>query len=155
MLSIFKIIMTPHIHCLFFSNNLFDDLLFFEIYKIMKYKKLVANIFAQNAKNNAQVGFALVAGLAVGAALAILFAPESGTDTRRGISNRARNLGEDAKDLYGSLRSRLVGSSDAPEADDREVQPVSRSNVKKPKSDIKELIHEAHVNGAHTEQNIS
>ena len=121
----------------------------------MKYEKLLANIFAQNTKNNAQVGLALVAGLAIGAALGILFAPESGATARSGISDKAKNLGEDAKDLYSSLKSRITGEAESNEPLANEDQHLPGTAVKKPKSDIKELIHEAHVNGAQTEQNLS
>jgi gas vesicle protein len=121
----------------------------------MKYRKLMANIFAQNDRNNAQVGFALVAGLAIGAALAVLFAPESGTNTRRTISDKAKNLGGDAKDVYASLRSRITGESTESETATENEQSASQPKVKKPKSDIKELIHEAHANGAQGDHNMS
>jgi len=124
-------------------------------HKIMKYEKIIANIFAQNSKNNAQVGFALVAGLAIGAALGVLFAPKSGAKVRKGISNKAKGLGGDARDLYSSLRSRITGDTESSEPAPVENQHLPHTPAKKPKSDIKELIHEAHVNGAHSEPSVS
>ncbi|RZM07910.1 MAG: YtxH domain-containing protein, partial [Pedobacter sp.] len=69
----------------------------------MKYEKLVANIFARNSNSNTQVAIGLIAGLAVGAVLGILFAPESGADVRKNISDKASGLGSDARNLYSSL----------------------------------------------------
>jgi len=105
---------------------------------IMKYEKLMANIFARNSKNNTTVAIAVIAGLAVGAVLGVLFAPESGADVRK------------------SVRNRITGS-DHPEQSfaEHEEEPATHSTAKRPKSDIKELIHEAHINGIHTEQSLN
>ncbi|MFL5468862.1 MAG: YtxH domain-containing protein [Gemmatimonadaceae bacterium] len=53
-------------------------------------------------KNDAGVGPLLV-GLAIGAAAALLFAPQSGEETRRGIARRARRAQEAAQDLVGDV----------------------------------------------------
>lgn len=121
----------------------------------MKYEKLMANIFAQNTKNNSQAGFALVAGLAIGAVLGVLFTPKSGSDVRKGFGNKAKDVGGSAKDLYTSLRNKLTGEYETIEDNITEEQNSPRPAVKKPKSDIKELIHEAHVNGVQTEQSLN
>jgi len=105
---------------------------------IMKYEKLMANIFARNSTNNTTVAIAVIAGLAVGAVLGVLFAPESGDDVRK------------------SLRNRITGSDPSEQSlAEYEEQQLTPATVKKPKSDIKELIHEAHVNGIHTEQSLN
>ncbi|TCD04019.1 YtxH domain-containing protein [Pedobacter psychroterrae] len=98
----------------------------------------MANIFAHNTKNNTTVAFAVIAGLAVGAVLGVLFAPESGADVRKNVRNR------------------ITGSDPSEQsfAEQRE-QPLTHAPAKRPKSDIKELIHEAHVNGIHTEQSLN
>ena len=44
-----------------------------------------------------------VAGLAIGAGLALLFAPKSGEDTRRELERRARKVGDQAQDLVSEL----------------------------------------------------
>ena len=104
----------------------------------MKYEKLMANIFAQNSQNRNLVSIAVITGLAVGAVLGVLFAPESGDDVRK------------------SMRNRIMGSEPSEQslAENEEQRPIP-STTKKPKSDIKELIHEAHVNGIHTEQSLN
>lgn len=105
---------------------------------IMKYEKLMANIFAHNAKNNTTVAIAVIAGLAVGAVLGILFAPESGADVRKNVRNR------------------ITGSDPSEQSlAEYEEQQLIPGTAKRPKSDIKQLIHEAHVNGIHTEQSLN
>jgi gas vesicle protein len=51
------------------------------------------------------VGF-LIGGL-LGAGLALLFAPQSGTDTRRLIKRRARRIAAGAKDKYEDVKDRI------------------------------------------------
>lgn len=115
----------------------------------MNYEKLMASIFARNTSNNSQVSIALIAGLAVGAALGVLFAPKSGASVRKSI-------GDDACNLYTSLRNRISGENESEQSlNENEDQHMAHSVGKKPKSNIKELIHEAHSNGIHTEQSLN
>lgn len=48
--------------------------------------------------DNSKVLAALLAGIAAGAAIGILFAPERGTETRDKLSDSLRNLGDSIKD---------------------------------------------------------
>jgi len=48
--------------------------------------------------DNTKVVAALLAGLAAGAALGILFAPERGSDTRDKLNDALKNLGDSIKD---------------------------------------------------------
>lgn len=120
----------------------------------MKFKNLLAKSFAQRSNQNANVTIALIAGLAVGAVLAVLFAPGSGEDVRRGIADKAKGLGDDIKDTYSSLKNRLTGEGGHEEAEtetEPELPYVAHAAAKRPKSDIKELIHEAHNGEHHTD----
>jgi gas vesicle protein len=58
-------------------------------------------------KNEPGIGTFLV-GLAVGAGLALLFAPRSGEETRRDIERRARKVGNQAQDFVSGV-SESVG----------------------------------------------
>ena len=49
-------------------------------------------------KDNSNVLVALLAGLAAGAALGILFAPEKGSETRDKLNDSLKNLGDSIKD---------------------------------------------------------
>ena len=94
----------------------------------MNYKKLVADTFRIRSNNNSQIAAAVLIGVAVGAALSVLFAPKSGDDIRSRIANRFRSQVDDLTE------------------EEEYVEPdyVKHPAPKKPKSDIKDLIHEAH-----------
>ncbi len=51
-----------------------------------------------------------IIGLAVGAGLALLFAPRTGAETRRDLQRRAREVGDQAQDLVSELTD-SVGST--------------------------------------------
>ncbi|HEX2724121.1 MAG TPA: YtxH domain-containing protein [Gemmatimonadaceae bacterium] len=46
---------------------------------------------------------AFVAGIAIGAGLALLFAPRTGEETRRDLQRRARRVGDQAQELVSEL----------------------------------------------------
>ncbi|WP_129715240.1 YtxH domain-containing protein [Pedobacter sp. SYP-B3415] len=113
----------------------------------MKYRKLFAKAFERNSGNDAAVATALVAGLAVGAVLAVLFAPDSGRNTRRKIGEQGGSLTDAIKDLTNSLKTKITGAAEQAEeaVSNNEVPHYTKQTQKKPKSDIKEIIHEAHA----------
>jgi gas vesicle protein len=49
----------------------------------------------------------LAIGALVGAGVALLFAPQSGSDTRRAVSRRAKHLARDARDHYDDVKDKL------------------------------------------------
>lgn len=122
----------------------------------MKYKKIIESFLSKGtSNNNAQVAVALVAGLAAGAVISILFAPQKGSDVRNGIAGKAKNLGDCVKDSFASLRTRLMGNEQEEAIQTPEIPHFTHTATKRPKSAIKTLISEAHHNGQHTEQSIS
>ncbi len=54
-------------------------------------------------------GFAagLLLGALIGAGVALLFAPQSGEDTRRMIRRKARRFASDARDRYDDLKDKV------------------------------------------------
>ncbi|RZK42237.1 MAG: YtxH domain-containing protein [Pedobacter sp.] len=112
----------------------------------MKYRKIFERLLSHRSEqNNAQVAVALVAGLAAGAVISILFAPNKGSETRGAIAGRARGLGDGIKDTYCSLKDRLLGHELHEElAPENEVPHFKHTVAKKRKSDIKQLVDEAH-----------
>lgn len=111
----------------------------------MKYRKLISKYLSNaNRDNSAQVAVALVAGLAAGAVISILFAPAKGSELRAGIASRANGIGNSLKESYSSLRDRLMGEEEQVQAE-VEVPHFIHHPVKKRKSDIKDLIADAHT----------
>lgn len=67
--------------------------------------------------DNSKVLIGLLAGLAAGAALGLLFAPEKGSETRDKLSQSLKDLGDAIKDKaadeinnLGSLKDKVVSS---------------------------------------------
>jgi hypothetical protein len=49
----------------------------------------------------------LIIGALVGAGVALLFAPQSGEETRRTVSRRAKHLAREARDRYDDVREKV------------------------------------------------
>lgn len=62
--------------------------------------------------DNSKVVVALLAGLAAGAALGILFAPEKGTETRDKLSESLKQLGDSIRETAASEIDNLMGLKD-------------------------------------------
>ncbi len=62
--------------------------------------------------DNTKVVVALLAGLAAGAALGILFAPDKGEETRDKLSESLKNLGESIKETAATEIDNLVSLKD-------------------------------------------
>jgi gas vesicle protein len=65
-----------------------------------------------NMNDNSKVVIALLAGLAAGAALGILFAPEKGTETRDKLTESLKKLGDSIRDTAATEIDNLVGLKD-------------------------------------------
>jgi gas vesicle protein len=62
--------------------------------------------------DNSKVVIALLAGLAAGAALGMLFAPEKGSETRDKLTESLKNLGDTIRDTAAAEIDNLVGLKD-------------------------------------------
>ena len=62
--------------------------------------------------DNSKVVVALLAGLAAGAALGILFAPEKGNETRDKLAESLKNLGDSIRETAATEIDNLVGIKD-------------------------------------------
>lgn len=62
--------------------------------------------------DNTKVVAALLVGLAAGAALGILFAPDKGNETRDKLAESLKNLGDSIKETASNEIDKLVGLKD-------------------------------------------
>ncbi len=62
--------------------------------------------------DNSKVIVALLVGLAAGAALGILFAPDKGTETRDKLGDSIKNLGDSIKETAAAELDNLIGLKD-------------------------------------------
>ena len=62
--------------------------------------------------DNSKIVVALLAGLAAGAALGILFAPEKGAETRDKLSESLKKFGDSIKETAANEIDNLVGLKD-------------------------------------------
>ncbi|RYE19399.1 MAG: YtxH domain-containing protein [Sphingobacteriales bacterium] len=90
-----------------------------------------------NDKSGAVV--ALLAGLAVGAVLGVLFAPDSGKKTREKITDKALDLADNAKDGLYSIKDKLaIGRDSLTNFKDQVVDNV-KSRVDQASQEFKEF----------------
>lgn len=76
----------------------------------MNYKKLISNRLSDlslGSQDKSGAIVALLAGLAVGAVIGVLFAPDSGKNTRERLADKATDLAENAKDGLYSVKDKL------------------------------------------------
>jgi gas vesicle protein len=84
--------------------------------------------------DNSKVLIGLLAGLAAGAALGLLFAPEKGTDTRDRLSQSLKDLSDSIKDKaadeinnLANLKDKVVSSVKGKMSQDEEYQETEHA----------------------------
>lgn len=108
----------------------------------MNYRKLISRRISDlsnhsNDKSGAVI--ALLAGLAVGAVLGVLFAPDSGKKIRERITDKALDLADNAKDGLYSIKDKVtMGRDSITNLKDRVVGNV-KSKVDQASQEFKEF----------------
>ncbi len=109
----------------------------------MKLKKLLSACSSYKTDSTMPV-VALLAGLAVGAVVGILFAPQSGENTRGKIADKAGDLAETFKDKVQRVKNKLhAEGNDAAQNTDKilnEVKKKAANKLHKAKEEVKSKI---------------
>ncbi|MDF3077479.1 MAG: hypothetical protein K0S09_1368 [Sphingobacteriaceae bacterium] len=109
----------------------------------MNYKRTISKYLDNRKTDPARVVVALLAGLAVGAVLGVLFAPESGEETRYRISDGAKGLANGAKDRFQAMKSRFRPELDRISEDGAEMAKDVKSKAKSAISTAKDSVENA------------
>lgn len=79
----------------------------------MNYKKyLPSGLHKSRSNDTSAIIAALVAGVAIGAAIGILFAPDSGAETRSQISDKAKDFAGSLKDKVQAVKEGFQAKAD-------------------------------------------
>jgi len=70
-------------------------------------------------------------GIAVGAVVGFLFAPEAGDDTRRKLSKRLRNLRDVAEEKVDEVRGLLEADEEGDEGDEEDEEVSTRQRLER------------------------
>lgn len=75
----------------------------------MNYKKALSDKFGltKTKTSPSTVAIALIGGIAIGTVVSLLFAPQSGEDTRNMISDKSKDLTDSLKDQILHLKGKL------------------------------------------------
>lgn len=73
------------------------------------------------SSNNGKIVLGVLAGLAAGALLGILFAPDKGSETRKKIIDKGEEAGDGIKEKFNDLLNELNQKIDAAKAKAREA----------------------------------
>jgi gas vesicle protein len=79
----------------------------------------------------------LLAGVAVGAALGILFAPDKGWNTRKRISKKAEDIADDLREKFDEFLDTLSVKADEAKEHASDVTEKVKSKVSEVKKDAK------------------
>lgn len=76
---------------------------------MMNYKKAISDRFNNKSSHShtAAIALALVGGIAVGAIVSLLFAPQSGEETRGMIADKTKDIAGGVKEKLRSMRGHL------------------------------------------------
>ena len=75
----------------------------------MNYKKAITDRFQRKTTNTSAstIALALVGGIAVGAIVSLLFAPQKGEDTRNMIADKTRDLTDGVKEKFRAIKNKV------------------------------------------------
>lgn len=90
---------------------------------------------------------AFLGGAVAGAAIGILLAPDKGSETRKKIVNRAKDMGNDLTDAAMNKYDEFMDWKNSLMGDAEDAVAKAKSNMRKAEDTVKETVNE-HLNKA-------
>ncbi len=87
--------------------------------------------------NKTNVAIGVLAGVAVGALLGVLFAPDKGSETRKKLSRRVTDKADDVKDKFDELLQELTEKFEAAKAEASQIYERGKHKSEEFKKDEK------------------
>jgi gas vesicle protein len=84
----------------------------------------------------------LLAGVAVGATMGILFAPDKGSNTRKKISKKGEDFAEELKDKFNDLVDNVKHRYETTKSETEELIENGKAKVEQVKGDLKYAVNE-------------
>jgi gas vesicle protein len=81
-----------------------------------------------------------LAGLATGAILGILFAPEKGTETRKKIANKGKDAADELKDNYNSIIDSLTSKLETAKNEGKNYYDEGKGLVQNAKNQLDGVV---------------
>lgn len=103
--------------------------------KYNNYRNALSSLTAQKTDSTLPI-VALLAGLAIGAVIGVLFAPQRGTDIRSKIADKAKDLSDTAKDKLHQVKSKVLSEAD-------QLADLKDEAIDKAKTKSKEALNAA------------
>jgi gas vesicle protein len=87
--------------------------------------------------SSGKVLLGVVAGVAVGAALGVLFAPDKGWNTRKRISKKAEDIADDLREKFDEFLDSISVKVDKAKEDFADISEKNRAKTDKTKKEAK------------------
>ena len=90
--------------------------------------------------NKTNVAIGVLAGVAVGALLGVLFAPDKGSETRKKLSRKATDTADEVKDKFDALLEEFTEKFEAAKAEASQMYDRGRRKVEEFRKDEKSPV---------------